>query len=94
MAGIVDVTSVPLLGSIRTPPADLSSLPRTGFSGLQDGNEIRFARRGRTHKVEVTSRLGIDQIVGHSEALLAGAGVGTIHRYAQRTRRLANAFSG
>jgi DNA-binding transcriptional LysR family regulator len=63
-------------------PADLRSLPWVAFSGLLDGDDVRFERRGRKHKVRVTPRLRIDQIVGHREALLAGAGVGLIHRYA------------
>ncbi|HTD29324.1 MAG TPA: LysR family transcriptional regulator [Xanthomonadaceae bacterium] len=70
-------------------PADLSSLRWTEFSGLQGGNEIRLTRRGRTQKVEVAPQLRIDQIVGHREALLAGAGVGLIHRYAVESDLLA-----
>ena len=70
-------------------PADLSTLRWTGFSGLQDRDEIRFKRGGRSHKVEVTTRMRIDQIVGHREALLAGAGVGLIHRYAVEADLLA-----
>jgi DNA-binding transcriptional LysR family regulator len=63
-------------------PADLQTVPWIAFSGLLDGDDVHLERRGRRQKVRVTPRLRIDQIVGHREALLAGAGAGLIHRYA------------
>jgi len=63
-------------------PADLRTLPWVALSGLLEGDDVYFERRGRKQKIRVTPRLRIDQIVGHREALLAGAGVGLIHRYA------------
>jgi DNA-binding transcriptional LysR family regulator len=63
-------------------PADLRFLPWVGFAGLLDGDDIRLVRGGRQQRVPVKPRLTIDQITGHREALLSGAGVGSIHRYA------------
>lgn len=63
-------------------PGDLANLPWVAFSGLVDGDEVHFERKGRKQSVAFTPRLRTDQIVGHREALLAGAGVGLIHRYA------------
>jgi len=63
-------------------PADLQAVPWIAFSGLLDGDNVHLERRGRKQTVRVTPRLRIDQIVGHREALLAGAGAGLIHRYA------------
>jgi DNA-binding transcriptional LysR family regulator len=63
-------------------PADLRALPWVAFSGLSEGDDVCFERRGRKQKVSVAPRLRIDQIVGYREALLAGAGAGLIHRYA------------
>ncbi len=63
-------------------PADLQALPWVAFSGSLGRDDVEFERRGRKRKVRVTPRLKIDQIIGHREALLSGAGVGLIHRYA------------
>jgi DNA-binding transcriptional LysR family regulator len=66
-------------------PADLLALPWVAFSGLLDGDDVIFERNGRKHKVTVMPRFRIDQIGAHREALLAGAGIGLIHRYAVDT---------
>jgi DNA-binding transcriptional LysR family regulator len=63
-------------------PADLQTLPWVAFSGSLGRDDVEFERRGRKQKVRVTPRLKIDQIIGHREVLLSGAGVGLIHRYA------------
>jgi DNA-binding transcriptional LysR family regulator len=63
-------------------PVDLLALPWVAFSGLLDGDDVIFERNGRKQKVTVMPRFRIDQIGGHREALLAGAGIGLIHRYA------------
>lgn len=63
-------------------PADLQTLPWVAFSGSPGSDDVEFERRGRKRKVRVMPRLKIDQIIGHREALLSGAGVGMIHRYA------------
>lgn len=63
-------------------PVDMLALPWVAFSGLHDGDEVVFERNGRKQAVTVMPRLRIDQIGAHREALLAGAGIGLIHRYA------------
>jgi DNA-binding transcriptional LysR family regulator len=75
-----------------TRPADLSRLAWTGFSGLKNDGAIRLERHGGKYTVKVTPRLRIDQIVGHREALLAGAGIGMIHRYAVEADLLAGSL--
>ena len=70
------------ISSLFERPAELSMLPWTGFSGLQDGGAITFKKSGRKQFFTPKPQLQIDQIVGHREALLAGAGIGVIHRYA------------
>ncbi|CAB3799926.1 HTH-type transcriptional regulator DmlR [Pararobbsia alpina] len=66
-------------------PVDLLTLPWVAFSGLSDGDEVVFERNAHKQKITVMPRFRIDQINGHREALLAGAGIGLIHRYAVDT---------
>jgi DNA-binding transcriptional LysR family regulator len=63
-------------------PLDMLALPWIAFSGLHDGDAVVFERNGRKQAVTVVPRFRVDQICAHREALLAGAGIGLIHRYA------------
>jgi DNA-binding transcriptional LysR family regulator len=62
-------------------PDDLESLPWVSFAGFLDRDHVYLERRGKRQKIEIKVRMTVDQIIGHREALLAGAGAGLIHRY-------------
>lgn len=72
----------PSIAQTVVRPKELSALPCTVFSGLEESFAIRLKRRGQTERVKVRPRMFTDQIVARRQALLAGAGAGLIHRYA------------